>query len=74
MRFAPSWRIGGSVGPRLLHFSYTLFRSGRRYRRHPYYYGRLPDGWHCPHHHTRPDTANECAERELRRRARAIRP
>jgi hypothetical protein len=44
----------------------TIWRSKRRQR---WYVAKLP-GWECKHHHTREDTAEECALRELRRRER----
>jgi hypothetical protein len=54
-------RLGGSIGPRLFHLSWTYWRSRPRY-----YSGTLPNGWRCPHHHRRPDTAIACAERYAR--------
>jgi hypothetical protein len=48
----------------------TIWRSRRRRPRRKVYRGTLPDGWSCPHNHTREDTATVCAEREARRRVR----
>jgi hypothetical protein len=48
----------------------TIWQSRRRRRRRKGFHGTLPDGWTCPHNHTRPDTARDCAEREVRRRQR----
>lgn len=48
----------------------TIWRSKRRRSRRRVYHGTLP-GWTCPHNHTRPDTARDCANAEARRRARA---
>lgn len=45
----------------------TLWRSKPKRRRGPVYHGELP-GWRCPHDHRRPDTAQECARAEARRR------
>ena len=61
-------RLGWSIPlPGPLYLSGTIWRSGRRRRRAPAYHGQLP-GWKCPHNHTRPDTAEVCAERERHRR------
>jgi hypothetical protein len=57
------WRIP-LPGP--FYLGGTVWRSKRRSRRITYH-GELP-GWHCPHSHTRPDTAIACANRELRQR------
>lgn len=57
------WRIG-LPGP--FYIGGTLYRSKRR--RRGGYHGRLPDGWRCPHNHSREDLAAECARREARRR------
>lgn len=63
-------RLGGSIGPRLLRLSWTYWRSRPRRAPRHWWAGKLDDGWTCPHHHTREDTAEACAQRELRRRAR----
>jgi hypothetical protein len=39
----------------------------RRQRERPYWYGYLPDGSRCPHHHTREDTAEECTRKAAHR-------
>jgi hypothetical protein len=49
----------------------TIWQSKRRRSRRKVYHGTLPDGWTCPHNHTREDTAAACAHREARRRRRA---
>jgi hypothetical protein len=46
----------------------TIWQSKRHVPRRPYYFGQLPGGWKCPHHHRREDTARDCASREMRRR------
>jgi len=68
MRFAPSWRLGWRLPlPWPFYLAGTVLRSGPHRRRRTVYHGTLP-GWQCPHNHTRPDTANECAAREARKR------
>lgn len=56
------WRIP-LPGPFFL--SGTIWRSRR-----PYWYGYMPDGSRCPHHHRRKDTAQACTAREARRARR----
>jgi hypothetical protein len=60
------WRIP-LPGP--FYLGGTIWRS-RRHSRRPFYTGTLPDGWRCPHRHTREDKAIECRDKELRRRRR----
>jgi hypothetical protein len=57
------WRIG-LPGP--FSIGGTLWRSKRRRPRKRYFYGYLADGSHCPHHHTRVDTAQACTRKNKR--------
>ena len=75
-RIGPGWlglrirrggRVGVQVGPYWMRY-YSPYTKGRGSHKQ-YFYGKLPDGQQCPHHHTRMDTAVECARAENRRRA-----
>jgi hypothetical protein len=67
-------RIGFSIPlPGPFRLSGTVWRSKRRRRRGRTWHGTLPAGnghraWRCPHNHSRPDLARDCARREARRR------
>lgn len=63
-------RLGWSVPlPGPFRIGGTLWRSRGRSRRRVYH-GTLP-GWKCPHNHTRPDTATQCARSRARDRQMA---
>jgi hypothetical protein len=64
-------RFGWSIPlPGPFYLAGTIWRSKRRRARRQVWHGTLPDGFRCPHNHTRPDTATACANAEARRRQR----
>jgi len=59
------WRIP-LPGP--FYLGGTIWQSHRRPAE--YWTANGPDGWKCPHHHRREDTAVECSRRYRRSLAR----
>jgi hypothetical protein len=73
-------RLGWSVGFGPFRLGGTIFRTRRRRKRRRaparrVWHGQVTNQgrvvWTCPHNHSRPDLADACSERELKRRRAA---